>query len=100
MNNLLAKGIKSNKNIILKSTCFFLLLFIVVLLFSNKHKQETINQLQSIIVDDKNKYDSLHWEFTVLSNEYDRFGYSIDHIEHKYPNIVREFYNYYENETE
>ena len=98
---LLAKGIKSNNNnILLKYTCFFLLLFIVVLLFSKKHNKETINQLEYIIVEHKNKYDSLHWEFTVLSNEHDRFGYSLEHIKHKYPNVVKEFYHYYEKETE
>lgn len=89
-----------SKSLLLKSICFFLSIFIVILLFSNLERQKTINQLQAIRIEDKNRYDSLHWEFTVISNEHDRFGYSIDYIQDKYPNVVKEFYHYYENETE
>jgi hypothetical protein len=60
----------------------------------------TINNNNRILDSIKENYDSLHVEHTILSNQYDRFTYSLEHIRYKYPKVVDEFTYYLENETE
>ena len=91
------KAINFSTNFIIIFSCLIILLNNIRL---NKKRDLVVKNMNERYDLLQKKYDSLHCEFTIISNKHDRFIYSIEHIKGNYPTIVEEFYNFYENETE
>jgi hypothetical protein len=88
------------KNMIIKSLYIIscILLCLSILLSVKINKQNKVKQAEIEI--QKQKYDSLYIEYVIISNEYNRINYSIEHINKKYPKVIDELIYYFENETE